>query len=170
MTLVVSDASPLIALHQIDEFELLRGLFGEAVIPPAVAREVTPGVPLPPWVQTRTLRQPMAREILRASLGPGESEAIGLAQEINAEWLLVDDRAARRLAEGLGLAVAGTLGLLVRGKEKGLLDKLGRASRHSSAPASGPRRPWWSAFSATPVRAHSEALTLEEPSGSRRPA
>lgn len=122
MTLVVSDASPLIALHQIDELKLLQGLFGEVVIPPAVAREVTPGVPLPPWVKTRTLQQPMAGEVLHASLGPGESEAISLAQEIHADWLLLDERAARRLAEGLGLPVAGTLGLLVRGKEKGLLD------------------------------------------------
>jgi len=122
VTLVVSDASPLIALHQIDELQLLQGLFGEAVIPPAVAREVTPGVPLPPWVKTRRPEQPVAQAILLASLGPGESEAISLAQEIHAEWLLLDDRPARRLAEALGLSVAGTLGLLVRAKEKGLLD------------------------------------------------
>ena len=39
MTLVVSDASPLNALQQIDELRLLQGLFGEVIIPPAVARE-----------------------------------------------------------------------------------------------------------------------------------
>ena len=122
MTLVVSNASPLIALHQINELALLRALFGEAVIPPAVVREVTRGVPLPPWVKTRTLQQPVGGAILLASLGPGESEAITLAQEIHAEWLLLDDRPARRLAEGFGLSVAGTLGLLIRAKQKGLLD------------------------------------------------
>lgn len=121
MTLVVSNASPLIALDQIGEMKLLQGLFGEILIPPAVAREVEPGVPLPPWVKTRPLQQPMAGEVLRASLGAGESEAISLAQEIRSEWLLLDERAARRLAQALGLRVAGTLGLLNRAKEKGLV-------------------------------------------------
>jgi predicted nucleic acid-binding protein len=121
VTLVVSDASPLIALQQIDELKLLQGLFGEIVVPPAVAREVSPGVTLPTWIATRSLLQPMAGEILHASLGAGESEAISLAQEIRAAWLLLDERPARRLAQALGLRVAGTLGLLNRAKEKGLL-------------------------------------------------
>jgi len=120
VTLVVSDASPLIALQQIDELKLLRGLFGEVIIPPAVAREVAI-LSLPPWVKARSLQQPMAGDILHASLGAGESEAISLAQEIHANWLLLDERAARRLAQALGLRVAGALGLLNRAKEKGLL-------------------------------------------------
>ena len=49
-------------------------LIGEDFVAP-LAHEVTPGVPLPPWVKNRTLQQPMAGEILHASLGPGESEA-----------------------------------------------------------------------------------------------
>lgn len=139
MTLVVSNASPLIALHQVDELKLLQGLFGEVHVPPAVAREVEPGITLPLWVKTRPLQQPMAGEVLRASLGPGESEAISLAQEIRAEWLLLDERAARRLAQALGLRVAGTLGLLNRAKEKGFLaavrppiEALLRAGFHAS--------------------------------------
>jgi uncharacterized protein len=120
VTLVVSDASPLIALQQIDELKLLQGLFGEVIIPPAVAREVA-SLSLPPWAKTRSLQQPMAGEILHASLGAGESEAISLAQEIHANWLLLDERPGRRLAQALGLRVAGTLGLLNRAKEKGLL-------------------------------------------------
>lgn len=121
MTRVVSNASPLIALQQIGELELLHKLFGEIVIPPAVAHEVAPSVTLPSWAEGRPLQQPMAGEILRASLGAGESEAISLAQEIRAAWLLLDERPARRLAQALGLRVAGTLGLLNRAKERGLL-------------------------------------------------
>ena len=122
MTLVVSDASPLIALQQIAELQLLQGLFGEVVIPPAVAREISPSVKtLPSWLKTRSLQQPMAGEILHASLGAGETEAISLAQETRADWLLLDERPARRLAQALGLHVAGTFGLLNRAKEKGLL-------------------------------------------------
>jgi predicted nucleic acid-binding protein len=37
---VVADASPLIALAQVDQLPLLEQLFGEILVPPAVAREV----------------------------------------------------------------------------------------------------------------------------------
>lgn len=37
---VVSNAGPLIALAQIDQFDLLQLLYGEIVIPPAVHKEV----------------------------------------------------------------------------------------------------------------------------------
>lgn len=55
MTLVVSDSSPLIALSQIDQLKLLHNLFGEIVIPEAVASEVQPGILPPAWVTTRLL-------------------------------------------------------------------------------------------------------------------
>jgi uncharacterized protein len=100
---VVADASPLIALHQIEQLELLNTLFGEILVPPAVAREVAPRLELPAWVRERTLQQPIAGALLRASLGPGESEAIGLALEIHADWLIIDERSGRRVAEALGL-------------------------------------------------------------------
>jgi predicted nucleic acid-binding protein len=41
---VVSNASPLIALEQIDHLELLEQLFGTVLIPPAVVHEVAPTV------------------------------------------------------------------------------------------------------------------------------
>lgn len=63
----------------------------------------------------------MAPLVLRASLGAGESEAISLALERGAEDLIVDERAARRLAEDLGLRVIGTLGILLAAKRKGLI-------------------------------------------------
>jgi hypothetical protein len=122
MAAVVADASPLIALQQLGLLSLLEWLFGRVEIPAAVAREVAPSVPeLPAWIRVRTLAQPIAAEILRASLGAGESEALGLALEVEAALLIVDDRPARRLAAGLGLPVAGTAGILMRAKQAGLV-------------------------------------------------
>jgi uncharacterized protein len=109
MAAVVADASPLIALHQLRHLALLERLFGEVEIPPAVAYEVAPSLPeLPPWILVRSLSRPVISTILRAGLGRGETEALGLAQERNAELVIVDDRPARRLALSLGLSVAGT--------------------------------------------------------------
>ena len=105
MAAVVADTSPLIALHQIGHLHLLERLFGEVLVPPAVAREAAPSLPEPPaWIRTVAPTQPIGSEVLRASLGPGESEALSLALELRADVVVLDDRQARRLASGLGLS------------------------------------------------------------------
>jgi hypothetical protein len=58
-------------------------------------------------------------------LGRGESEAVGLALEINADLIILDDRPARRLALGLGIRVVGTMGILVRAKQARLVPTVG---------------------------------------------
>lgn len=118
---VASNSSPLIALEQIGHLDLLQRLFSEVLIPPAVARETASTVALPVWIAERTLAQPIGPQILRASLGPGESEAISLAIEVGVRWVILDDRPARRLAQALGLPVIGTLGVLLASKRKGFL-------------------------------------------------
>jgi predicted nucleic acid-binding protein len=84
-TLVVADASVLIALRQIGRLPLLEQLFDEVVIPPAVEREVAPGGPrLPGWIRLRTLLREPHERVAEASLGDGETEAISLALEAKA--------------------------------------------------------------------------------------
>ena len=122
--LVVADASPLIALQQIGRLELLEALFGVIAIPTAVAEEISPSVPLQPWMTVQGLAQPMAPIVLRARLGRGEREALSLAIETRAPRLLVDERAARRIAEALGLPVIGTLGVLLAARRRGEVDAI----------------------------------------------
>lgn len=117
---VVSNSSPLIALEAIGFLHFLEALFTEVWIPPAVSRE-TQGLSLPEWIVEHNLGQPIGPQILSVSLGPGESEAISLAIEASAQWIILDDRPARRLAQGLGLPVVGTLGVLLASKRHGLL-------------------------------------------------
>src|SRR5438067_8821783 len=108
-TVVVCNSSPLIALDQIGQLDLLEQLFGSVLVPPAVVREVGPALALPAWIVEQSLTQGLAPQLLRPSLGPGESEAIAMALEVNAAWVVLDDRPARRLAQALGLTVIGTL-------------------------------------------------------------
>jgi predicted nucleic acid-binding protein len=56
------------------------------------------------------------------SLDPGEREAPSLALEVDAERVIIDERAARRIARLLELPVIGTLGVLVLAKDHGLID------------------------------------------------
>lgn len=117
----ISNASPLIALEQIGHLDLLGELLDKILVPPAVAREVSPTVHLPPWIEVRSLDQSVGPRILQAALGPGESEALSLALETRAFLLLLDERPARRLAQALGLPVVGTLGILLAAKRRKLL-------------------------------------------------
>lgn len=120
-TLVVSDSSPLIALERIGHLHLLPALFEKLVIPPAVRLEVFGNRPLPEWAEEKTIKQLLTPRMAAARLGPGEREAIALALELNAAELLLDDLAARRLAVALAVPMIGTLGLLLRAKQRGLI-------------------------------------------------
>lgn len=120
---VVSNASPLIALQQINRLELLEKLFSSLLVPPAVVREAA-SVKLPPWIVERAPLEVLSRQILGVSLGAGESEAISLALEVQASWVILDDRPPRRMAQALGLPVIGTLGVLVASKRRGFLPRV----------------------------------------------
>ena len=65
---VVSNYSPLIALDQIGRLELVRSLFNSVIVPPAVVPEVNPRLTLPPWIAEQQLSQPLASQVLAASL------------------------------------------------------------------------------------------------------
>ena len=118
---VVCNSSPLIGLEQIGHLHLLESLFDEITVSLAVLAEVAATVVLPAWVNQRPLTQPVGPLITKAALGPGESEAISLALEIDARLIILDDRPARRLAQSLGLPVIGTLGILLAAKKSGLI-------------------------------------------------
>lgn len=57
------------------------------------------------------------------AVGPGESEAIALAVEIERQ-LITDDKQARAAAKRLGVSVIGTVGLLIRAKNAGLVKEI----------------------------------------------
>jgi predicted nucleic acid-binding protein len=54
-------------------------------------------------------------------LDAGEAAALSLAQTIGARLILLDERKARWIAARRGLQVAGTLAVLLRAKQQGLI-------------------------------------------------
>lgn len=118
---VVSNASPLIVLVQIEQLHLLEQLFGTVIIPLPVVREIRPTISSPAWIEQHSLTQPIRSAILDASLGAGENEAISLALETQARLTILDDRPARKLAQELSLVVIGTLGILLAAKRRQLI-------------------------------------------------
>lgn len=57
-----------------------------------------------------------------AKLGAGERNAIALAHEIGARWLLIDERDGSRFALEQGLSVIGTLAVLEQAARRGWVD------------------------------------------------
>lgn len=54
-------------------------------------------------------------------LDSGEAEAIALAIELKADYLLMDEIKGRQIAENFGIKVTGILGVLIKAKEEGLI-------------------------------------------------
>ncbi len=131
--IVVANAGPLIALAEVGHFDLLKSLYGQIHIPPAVREEVVvsqemrPGakeVAVAGWIKVKAVRDLTAVQILRERLDRGESEAIVLAIELKAELLLIDEARGRRIAEARGLNKTGTLGTLILAKKRGLVSSV----------------------------------------------
>jgi len=126
---VVADAGPLMALGRHDLLDLLPQLFGQVWTPTFVLNECTARPELADAqrvagaVTAGWLRVVDTAPIQLPGLDMGECAAIATAIELQAA-LLVDDRAARQRAEAIGLAVMGTLGILVLAKRRGLLDSV----------------------------------------------
>jgi uncharacterized protein len=111
---VVSNSGPLINLAKVGQFSLLKNLFQRILIPYGVFEEVVVrGVGQPGsvetqrarWLSRRKLKQPDIANILMAELDRGEAEAIALALQEKADWLLIDERKGRRFAQQAGLKV-----------------------------------------------------------------
>jgi predicted nucleic acid-binding protein len=136
---VVSDTSPLVAFAFLSLQDLLPKLLGEILIPPTVAKEIEQPRYGFSGVNAQSLpgvivRQPADARLvakLEEQIDAGEAESLALAVEVHADLVIVDDAAARHAAQGLGLTVTGTVGLLLRAKTdrhitavKPILDRL----------------------------------------------
>lgn len=128
----VSNSSPLILYARVGRFDLLHKVFGDILIPDAVYAEVVgAGANLPgsietsslPWIRLRSIASNPQERSQFWNLGAGETEAILLAQELKLP-LLIDDRAGRRTAEAMGIAVTGSAGVLLLAKESGHIAKV----------------------------------------------
>jgi predicted nucleic acid-binding protein len=82
--IVVSDTSPVLNLAAVNRLNLLRDLYVEIVIPPAVAQELERnGVQMElSLARVVAARDQDEVEALREQLDPGEAEAIVLAGEL----------------------------------------------------------------------------------------
>ena len=135
----VSDSTSLIVLSKIGKLHILQKLFHQIHVPRAVFQEVTEGRPgrLDPklregthaiqsahWIKVRDVADRSLVDLCRTTLDLGESESIALAKELDAELLIIDERKGRAMAEKLKIRFTGTLGVIVKAKQTGILSEV----------------------------------------------
>ena len=128
--IVVADTSVLCYLVLIEQIELLPRLFDQIVIPQAVYEELrAEGAPaqlqewmrrLPTWLEIYSVTA--IGDITLESLHSGEREAILLAEELEADLIILDEKAARQIARERGLNLTGLLGILETAATRQLID------------------------------------------------
>jgi len=127
--IIVSDTSPIINLAAIGHLQLLPDLFAEVIIPKAVYHEITilgagePGaqeIMNASWVKVVATSQVLLPKLFH-ELDPGEAEAIALALDLHADYILMDEATGRNIALSYNLQPLGVLGILLRAKQKQLV-------------------------------------------------
>ena len=128
--IAVADTSPVCYLVAIGEIGLLPKLFTQVLVPEAVVGELThQDAPaevrawasnLPTWMVVKAV-PPLATAGLER-LQAGERAAILLAESTMADIILLDEKAARRVAAARGLRVTGMLGVLGEAATRGLVE------------------------------------------------
>lgn len=131
--IVVADASPLTALLHLSQLDLLIRLYGNIIIPQAVAKELrsltgfgynisflhqSPEFTI---IQSTDI---LFQQVLQQHLDSGESEAIALARELKADWLLIDEKLGTKFAIKEKIPCKGVIGVLIEAKQNGLIAEI----------------------------------------------
>ncbi len=121
--LIVSDTFCITNLIQINQFNLLRAIYTRIIITPVVRNELQQFHLLSDTdieELNLVIKAPVnivAVNQLMLQLDAGESESIVLAEELKADFLLVDERKATKIANDRGLTTIGILGVILLAKQ-----------------------------------------------------
>lgn len=132
--IIVADTTPIITLLKIDKLSLLEKLFGKIIVPKAVFRELAQNnkfvneadiITKNNFIEVQDVSTHDTVELFRKSTGldAGESEALVLAEKLQADMMLLDEKKARKMASLMNIKVMGTVGILIKAYEKKIISK-----------------------------------------------
>ena len=127
----ISNTTPILSLLKIDKLDLLKELYGKVIVPLAVYQEIEKGREKPyyqdlsvmDWVEVHEIKNPDSRAYF-IDVDDGEAEVLILAKEMNADLVIMDEIMGRRYAKQLKFNITGTIGVLLKAKEKGLIKSI----------------------------------------------
>lgn len=129
--MIISNATPLIAFARIRRLDVLQAVTQAIVIPTAVADEIAnySGSPFygsidvaqESWMTVQSVQSDAHMRLLLPTLDRGEAEVIALALECPPSMILLDELTGRKVAESLRLPIVGSVGILLRAKQMGII-------------------------------------------------
>jgi predicted nucleic acid-binding protein len=119
--IIIADTSCLIVLTNIGELQILHKMYGEVLTTLDIAIEY--GDSLPDWIEIVKVKDKYKQQILELQIDKGESSAIALALETQGSTVILDDFKARKIANQLGISLTGTLGIIIKAKQIGIIER-----------------------------------------------
>ena len=125
---IISNTTPILSLLKIGKLNLLKELYSHIIIPQAVYEEIEMGREKPfyknllqyEWIEVVKVADSNALSFF-VDLDRGEAEVLVLAKEMDADLIIMDELMGRRFVQQLGLKLTGTVGVLLKAKELGLI-------------------------------------------------
>ena len=121
MRSVITDTSCLIVLENIESLFILERMYGTVLVTPTIRNEY--GKELPAFIEVRSVKNHTYETLLRSIVDPGEASAIALCLEVEDPLLILDDRKARNVAREAGIPLTGTIGVILKAKETGIISE-----------------------------------------------
>ncbi len=129
MKVVIADTGVIISLIHIGKLDLIEKVFGEYYIADAVWAELNnydnPRFDRSKLAEIKSKVRPIhSKNYLSMIMDYGEAESVVLYEEMKADYLLIDDSKARKIAESVNINCIGTLGLLLKAQQKKMISEL----------------------------------------------
>ena len=132
--IVIADTTPIISLLKIKRLDILHHLFGEVIIPQAVYKELTSNadhIEEAFAIQNADylkISEPLPTDLVRlfrksTGLDLGESEALIMSEQNNADILLMDEMKGRKIAKLMNINIMGTIGVLIKSYQMELMNQ-----------------------------------------------
>lgn len=119
---VISNTSCLVVLDNAKLIHILKRLYENIFITEEVYKEF--GKDVESWIQVGKVENWNYVKLLGNSVDLGEATTIALAIEMKDSLLILDDLKARKIAKSLDLTFTGTMGVLLKAKEKGIISSI----------------------------------------------
>ncbi len=128
---LVVNSSPIISLAKIDYAHLLIELSDELIIPNGVYEEITDfhsTDKASTWIKNIGVdfikKTTIPDKILEWNLGKGENEVMAYALNNPNHSVIIDDKPARNCAKVFNLKTFGTLSIIIKAKQAGLVSNV----------------------------------------------
>lgn len=119
---MISDTSCIIVLDKLELLYILKEIYGTVLVTKEVANEY--GSNLPDWIYVKEVQDRKTLKLISAFVDLGEASSLALALETENSTVIMDDLKGRSIAEKLSVKITGTLGVLVKAKDREIIYSL----------------------------------------------